>query len=453
MIVMKFGGTALQNPQSIKKVTSVIKASLKEDPVIVVSAFGKSTRMLENLFELCSQGKLKETYNIIDNKFLPLVLSLFEGSISPKYEVDCRKDVIKRIEDIKSYISSSKRKWNSVDRDYIISHGELITSRIIYYFLNSEGIRSKWLDARDMIITYENRRITQPDFKSSVELVNQKVASCKTENKLPITQGFIASTPSGLTTTLGYESSDLSATFIGSCIDAARVDLYKTVPGIMTADPNLVTDSKLIRQISFKYVEKLTFLGSKILHKRAIQPLKERDIPLRILNLYEPEDGGTFIGGTAYDDLGPEFFVVGHPDGILISKHFSEKESLVETDKISSIYNEWDISNVPIESGIEQSQWYLPDKVSSMEATRQLREMNDISWNEDVSMIGIIYNSPAENDLTKMISKIIDECHAKVFASSASPDMIILLILRDRFKQVYHAIHRMLREYTVTAYS
>jgi len=450
---MKFGGAALQNPISIKKVTSVIKASLKDNPVVVLSAFGKSTRMLERLFELCSQGIFEETYNIIDNNFLPLSLSLFEGYMSPKYEADCREDVIKRIEDLKGYISSSRRVWNSVDRDFIVSQGELITSRIIYYVLNSEGIHSEWLDARDMIITDEKHRITQPDFESSVELVNQKISSCKKDNKLAVTQGFIASTPSGLTTTLGYEGSDLSATFIGSCINATRVDLYKTVPGIMTADPNQVADSKLVRQISYEYVEKLTFLGSKILHKNAIKPLMKKDIPLRILSLYEPEDSGTMIGATSYDNLGSEFFVVGHPDGILISKHLSEVDILAESVKIDSIFNEWDIANVPIKNTREHIQWYLPDKVSSMEAMRQLREIDDISWNEDLSMIGIIYNSKADDDLTQMISNIIDESHAKVFASSTSPDMIILVILRNRFKQIYHAIHRMLRAYPVATYS
>jgi len=451
MIVMKFGGTALQNPQLIEKVTSVIKASLNENPVVVLSAFGKSTRMLERLFELCSKGNFEAAHSIIDNKFLPLSLSLFEGYLSPKYEPDCRKDVIKRIEDIKNYISSSEREWKSAERDYIVAQGELVTSRIIYYVLNNEGIKSKWLDARDMIITDEKHRFAQPDFKSSVELVKQKVDDCQKDNKLAITQGFIASTPSGLTTTLGYEGSDLSATFIGSCIGAARVELYKTVPGIMTADPILVQDSKIVRRISYKYVEKLTFLGSKILHKNAIQPSIEKDIPLRILNLYEPEDNGTSIGDTRYDDLGFEFFVVGHPDGILISIHSSDEDNLIESDKISSIFSEWDIANVPIENSKEHIHYYLPDKVSSKEATRQLRGIDDISWNEDVSMIGIIYNYISENDLLQMISNIIDEHRTKMLASSTSSAMIILVIPKDRFKQVYNTLHRMLSEYSTAA--
>lgn len=453
MIVMKFGGEALNNPQSIKMVTSVIKSSLMENPVVVLSAFGKSTRMLERLFEFCSKGNIKETYDLIDNSFLPLSLSLFEGYMNPKYEVDCRKDVIRLIEDLKSYINSSNRKWNSADRDFIVSQGELITSKIICYVLNSEGIKSEWLDAREMIITDEKHRFSQPEFKSSVELVNQKINSCKKDNKLVVTQGFIASTPSGLTTTLGYEGSDLSATFIGACIDAERVELYKTVPGIMTADPNLVTDSKLVKRLSYKHVEKLTFLGSKILHKNAIRPLMEKDIPLRILNLNEPKDNGTSVGGTTYDNLGSEFFVVGHPDGILFSKDVSDVDNLVESDKIDSIFSEWDIANVPIENTREHIQWYLPDKVSSIEAMHQLREIDDITWNKNVSMIGIIYNSTAENDLQQIISNIIDEHRSKVFASSTSSDMIIMVISRNRFKQIYNAIHRMMRKHRVTAYS
>ena len=179
----------------------------------------------------------------------------------------------------------------------------------------------------------------------------------------------------------------------------------------------------------------------------------EKGIPLRILNLNEPKDNGTLIGGTTYGNLGSEYFIVGHPDGILFSKDASGVDNLVESAKIDSIFNEWDIANVPIENTREQIQWYLPDKVSSIEATHQLREIDDITWNKNVSMIGIIYNSTSENDLKQIISNIIDEHRPKVFASFTSSDMIILVISRNRFKQIYHAIHRMLREHPVTAYS
>ena len=451
MIVMKFGGAALQNPQLIKKVTSVIKASLNENPVVVLSASGKSTRMLEELFKLCRKGDFGAAYDLIDTNFLPLALSLFEGELSPEYETDCRNDVIKRIEDLKKYISSTGRKWKSGDRDHIVSQGELITSRIIYCILNNEGINSEWLDARDMIITDEKHRVAQPDFKNSVELVKQKVENCLKENKLAITQGFIASTPSGRTTTLGYEGSDLSATFIGSCIDADRVELYKTVPGVMTADPNLVPDSKIVSRISYEYVEKLTFLRSRILHKNAIQPLIGKDIPLRILNIYKPEDDGTTIEDTHYDDLEHEFFVVGHPDGILISKHPSNRSDLAESDSIGIILSRRDITYVPIESTVEHIQYFLSNKLKMKQASRQLREIDDISWNKDVSMIGIIHHSLSENGLIKLISNTLDAHNAKVLASSTSSDMIIFVIQRDRFKQVYNALHSLLSEYPVAA--
>ena len=450
MIVMKFGGEALQNPRSIKKVISVIKASLDEDPLIVLSAFGKSTRLLERLFDLCSKGEFRDAHDIIDTELLPLAMSLFEGELNPEYEPNCGKDVSNRIEDLKNYISSRERKWDSSDRDHIVAQGELITSRIIYYSLSSEGIKSEWLDARDMMITDEKHRFAKPDFKISAELVKQKVDSCRKNNKLPITQGFIASAPSGSTTTLGYEGSDLSATFIGACIDAERVELYKTVPGVMTADPYLVQDSKLVRRISYEYVDKLTFLGSKILHKNTIKPLIARDIPLRILNLYEPEDNGTTIEDSHYDDLENEFFVVGHPDGILVSIQLSDGNDPLESARIDSILSERDIANIPLEKNLDQIQYFLPDKSSLQEAKSQLRDIVNISWIEDVSMIGMIHDSLAENELITMISNTFDEHGVKVLATSATADMTILVIPNERFKQIYNNLHRILSEYSAT---
>ena len=448
MIVMKFGGAALQNPQSIKKVTSIIKASLSENPVVVFSAFGKSTRMLEELFKLCRKGDLEAAYNLIDNNFLPLAQSLFEGELSAKYETECGNDLIKRIEDLKNYISSTEREWKSADRDHIVSQGELITSRIIFYILNNEGVECNWLDAREMIIGDEKHRFARPDFNNSVGLVKQEVERCRKENKLAVTQGFIASTPSGMTTTLGYEGSDLTATFLGACIDADRVELYKTVPGVMTADPNLVPDSKTVSRISYEYIEKLTFLRSRILHKNAIQPLIGRDIPLRILNLHKPEDDGTTIEDTHNDDLEHEYFVVGHPDGILISKHPSNGSDPAESDEIGIILSKRDIAYVPIESSMEQIQYFITNKLKMKQASRQLRGIENISWNKDVSMIGIIHKSLSDERLIKLISDTLDAHNAKVLISSSSSDMIILVIQKDNFKQVNNALHSILREYS-----
>jgi len=448
MIVMKFGGAALQNPQSITQVTSIIKASLSENPVIVLSAFGKSTRMLEELFKLCRNGDLEAAYDLIDTDFLPLSLSLFEGELSPEYESECLHDLNKRIKSLKNFISSHERKWDSSDRDYIVAQGELITSRIIYYILNNEGIDCNLLDAREMIISDEKHRFARPNFKSSAELVKQKVGRSQKENKLTITQGFIASTPSGLTTTLGYEGSDLSATFLGACCDAERVELYKTVSGIMTADPDLVPDAKTVNRISYEIIEKLTFLRSKILHKDAVQPLIELDIPLRILNLYKPKDIGTTIENIHIDDMENHYFVIGHPNGVLISKHHSNGNDVSESDRIGLILSKRDIANVPIEKSTEHIQYFLPDKFSLKAATRQLSGIENLSWVEDVAMIGMIHNSLSEKNLTKMISNTIDDYGAKVLASYSSSEMNIIVIPADKFSQVCKALHSILHEYS-----
>ena len=448
MIVMKFGGAALQNPASIKKVISAINASLNQNPVVVLSAFGKSTRMLEELFKLCRKGDLDAAYSLIDTDLLPLSLSLFEGELSPEFESECLDDLNKRIKSLKNFISSHEGKWDSVDRDHIVAQGELITSRIIYYILENEGIDCNWIDARKMIISDEKHWFARPDFKSSAELVKQKVESSQKEHKLTITQGFIASTPSGLTTTLGYEGSDLSATFLAACLGAERVELYKTVSGIMTADPNLVPEAKTVNRISYENIKKLTFLRSKILHKNAVQPLLELDIPLRILNLYKQEDDGTTIENTDIGDVENRFFVVGHPNGILISKHQSNGNDLAESDRIGLILSKRDIANVPIENSMEHIQYFLPDKSLMKAASRQLSGIDNLSWVEDVAMIGMIHNSLSEKDLIKMISNTIDEFDAKVLASYSSSEMNIIVISADKFNQVCKALHSILNEYS-----
>ena len=449
--MMKFGGAALQNPDSIGKVTSVIKAMQGENLVVVVSAFGKTTRLLDSFFEMLSLGKIEAAMNIVIEKFSSLSLALCEEPLDSKDLSECLSVVTEVIEELKSYVNAGGREWNSEDRDVIVSYGEIVTSRIIHFILNRENIKADLLDARDMILTDEKHRFASPDYKKSIEKIKEKVDKCHKVNALALTQGFIASTPSGLTTTLGYEGSDLTATFMGSCLNVERIEIYKSVPGILTADPEILSECRKIRKISYSFAEKLAYLGSKILHRNAIKPAKEKNIPIEIKNIHKPDDVGTIIGKFDSNGDNSAFSVIGHPDGTLLSLRFPAEHNLNGSIRIESILAQWDIVNVPIQSNDNFPQWFLTEKVLAKAALHQLKEAGAVFMAEEVSMIGILCDSLSENGYTQMIKETLDEQYVDLVTSIAMPDMSIMVVLREQFKKVYASLHRKLLEYPVAA--
>ena len=446
MIVMKFGGEALQNPESINKVTSIIKSARDEQLVVVVSAFGKSTRLLENLFEFLTLGKTEEANRLFIEKFIPKLFSLMEGTLDSVYLSECREVMNEMIEQLKNHILAERSDWNSADRDFIVSHGELLTSRFFFYVLGQEGIDSGLVDVREMIITDEKQRFASPDYEKSFEAIRKRVEECHNSGSLLLTQGFIGSTPSGLTTTLGYEGSDLTATFLGSCLNADRIDFYKSVPGIMTADPNILSECRVLKEISYDYAEKLGFLGSKILHRNAIKPAKEMDIPIRLRNLHAPEAAGTRISNDDLNNDGDEFSVVGHPDGELVFLSAHARPEYNGSSQIETILADWDITNVPIKSDDSALQWFLTEKIFAKAASVSLKEAGAVFNDEEVSMIGIISSGFSEKDYTRLIKETIAEHDLKLVASSASSEFAIMVFGRERFKTIYSWMHTKLLE-------
>ncbi|MCH8288674.1 MAG: aspartate kinase [Candidatus Marinimicrobia bacterium] len=446
MIVMKFGGDGFQNPESINEVTSIIKSARDEQLVVVVSAFGKSTRLLENLFEFLSLGNPEEANRLFNEKFIPMLFSLMEGTLDSVYLSECREVINEMIEQLNKYIFTERSDWNSADRDFILSHGELLTSRFFYYVLRQEEIKSGLVDAREMITTDEKQRFASPDYKKSFEMIRKRVEECHNSGSLLLTQGFIGSTPSGLTTTLGYEGSDLTATFLGSCLNADGIEFYKTVPGIMTADPNILSECRVLKEIPYDYAEKLAFLGPKILHQNAIKPAKEMDIPIRLKNLHAPEAAGTQILNCDLNDERDEFSVVGHPDGELLFLPVHARPEYNGSSQIETILADWDITNIPIRSDDSALQWFLTEKIVAKAASASLKEAGAVFIDEEVSMIGIISSGFSEKNYIRLIKETIDEHDLNLVASSATSEFAIMVFEREHFKKIYSWLHTKLLE-------
>jgi len=296
MIVMKFGGTSIQNPEACKQVINIISNINDSRKIIVFSAMGKTTRKLLALSQSYADQKNNEV-KIIFNYIRFFHEKLMKSLISENEN----KVVIPLLEFYFNQIKDSGEEIQKVGKlearmqDKLLSYGELLSTTIMTSAMRSQGIHARLMDARECIITDSTFTCAKPLIKQTYEKVNTVIPEILENREIPVIQGFIGSDIYGETTTLGFEGSDLTASLIGAALEVNEIQIWKDVSGIMTADPCVYSKSKCIDNITFQEAYELSRAGAKVLHPRTTTPASEKGIPIRIKNSAYPENRGTLI--------------------------------------------------------------------------------------------------------------------------------------------------------------
>jgi bifunctional aspartokinase / homoserine dehydrogenase 1 len=179
--------------------------------------------------------------------------------------------------------------------DAITSLGERISARIVAAALRERGVRAEAVDATDLIVTDDTFQDAVPRLQETRARVESRLAPLLEQGVIPVVTGFIGATEAGVTTTLGRGGSDFSAAILGVCLDADEVWTWTDVDGVMSADPRLVPEARVIPTLSYAEVGELAYFGAKVLHPRTIRPVIERGIPLWVKNTFNPVCPGTRI--------------------------------------------------------------------------------------------------------------------------------------------------------------
>ncbi len=294
MQVLKFGGTSVANAGNIKKIKNIIHTKATHTrTVVVVSAFAGVTDKLLQCGSLAADGDNKYTTELkkLSAQHLEVVNELMPVSHQSHMQIFVMQQ-LNQVEDICNGIYLLN-EFSAKTRDRLASYGELISSKIISAFFSSEGIANYWVDARSIIKTNSQHTHAIVDFQNSEKLINEFFNN--NNDGLIIIPGFIASDEGGHTTTLGRGGSDYTAAILGEALNAANVEIWTDVSGMMTADPRLVSNAKPIKVISYHEAMELSHFGAKVIYPPTLQPLMKKSIPVWIKNTFLPEDSGTLI--------------------------------------------------------------------------------------------------------------------------------------------------------------
>jgi aspartate kinase len=179
--------------------------------------------------------------------------------------------------------------------DAVAGLGERMSVRLLSAVLQAKGVGSEYVEATQLIITDERFQGAHPDLKVTQTCTQNILNPILAKGEIPIVTGFIASTLGGIQTTLGRGGSDYSAAILGAVLPADEVWIWTDVDGVMSADPRLVPDACSIPVLSYREIAELAYFGAKVLHPKAIRPVIDKGIALRVCNTFHPQHPGTRI--------------------------------------------------------------------------------------------------------------------------------------------------------------
>jgi aspartate kinase len=344
MKVFKFGGASTKDANGIKNIAKILLGHSDSKIVVVVSAMGKTTNVLEKVLnEHFSNNNFKDTLNSLMNDHLEIIDNLLETEIKEKVKTE----TIEIFDNLASHIITNVSPENyDFEYDHLISWGEIISTKIIFSYLKEQKINCKWLDAREIIKTNSNYRNAAINWETTCCNCKSQIIESFNNFNIIVTQGFIGSDNQNNTTTLGREGSDFTAGIIAHAIEAQDVTIWKDVPGLLNADPKWFDDTVKLNNISYHEAIELAYFGATIIHPKTIQPIKNKSIPLYVKSFLNPEETGSVINNNSLHDSEIPSFIF-RVNQILISISSRDYTFIVE-ENLSAIFGLFALHKVNI---------------------------------------------------------------------------------------------------------
>ena len=294
MIVLKFGGTSVQNAAMMDRALDITYNRINDAPILVASAMSKITDTLIKLSAAAADGD-GDTAMALLEEIMKRHTSVAKEFLSGSYLEEATKRLDSYKQELHSLVKGVTllKECSKRTLDTILAFGELLSTTLIAYRAKERGIPTELLDSRLFIRTDDNFTNAAPLLKEIRKLAKRYVKPVP--GKLIVCQGFIGSTAEGVTTTLGRGGSDYSATLIGAAIGASSVEIWTDVDGIKTTDPRVIPSAQSIPEISYQEAAELAYFGAKVVHPSSIQPAIALKIPVWVKNTHNPEHPGTLI--------------------------------------------------------------------------------------------------------------------------------------------------------------
>ena len=441
---MKFGGTSVGDVAAFDRVHRIVSTQIERRPVVVVSAMTKVTDALLTAFETAKKGDSVEAFASLEPHFdrhVAVAAHFFPHGGSEAFTTELElargelSDLLMRV--------ARRSLPLSMLKDAIVSYGEQLSSRLLAEVLRAKGVSAHQVDSRRVIVTDDEYGAAQPIWEETRELVQLELEPLIAAGEVPVMGGFIAASRGGETTTLGRGGSDYSAALVASALEAAELQIWTDVTGVMTCDPRICKDARTIPVLSYEEAAELAYFGAKVLHPKTIKPAVDTRIPVRVCNTFEPDAVGTMVvdeSGEAPNTIKS----IAHKKNITIVRITSAR-MLGAYGFMSAVFQVFDRHRTVIDviSTSEVSVALTLDSTDSLEPViADLRRLGDVEVESGYAVICVVGEGlRASTGLASKIFSTIEDVNVALVSHGASSVNLTFVVREDTVAEVIRKLH------------
>jgi len=451
VVVMKFGGTSVEDAAAIRRLIGIVQTSRGAQPVVVVSALARVTDQLLEAGQAAAQGHLGAALAVVRDIYVRherIADELIDGESYGALDRELRQD-FRQLESLLHDLDASRR-LDLQSQDLLLGFGECFSSRLVREALCAAGIGATYVDPRSCLITDARHGQASPLWDETNLRIQDTLSPMLAAGQIPVLGGFIAATAAGIPTTLGRGGSDFSAAIFAAALSASRLEIWTDVDGIMTTDPKLCGDARVIRKLSFEEAAELARWGARVLHPATLAPAMRENIPVYVRNSRRPEAEGTEIVARAK--------AASPVTAITTKRNIAavEIESLagIGSELLRAVYSAFDVHGCAVEvltaspgrmSLLVDSAAALPDLVSD------LRGLATVKWENHKALVCLVgENIRRQADIASRALaalsdiKIDSADDVRVVGQDASDRTLSFLVNDSQVEESVQRLHQLL---------
>lgn len=440
--VAKFGGTSVANFDAMTSCANIVTADANTR-VVVLSASAGVTNFLVELANGCEKARRDEVVAAVRTIQYNIIEKLQD-------ETAIRAEIDELLNRIAALAESASLATSAALTDELISHGEMMSTKIFTQLLVERGYPAVWVNVRDVVATNNHYGKAAPNDEKTQQQADKVLKPLLAAGKVAVTQGFIGRDDEGKTTTLGRGGSDYSAALLAEVLQANDVLIWTDVPGIYTTDPRVVANAKRIDTMAFNEAAEMATFGAKVLHPATLLPAVRSNIPVYVGSSKAPEQGGTWV--TRDPQPRPTFRAIA----------LRRNQTLLTLSSLSMLHAQGFLANVfailakhkisvDVITTSEVSVALTLDKTGSassgadMLSKELLDELNDychVQVENDLALVAIIGNNlHTQSGVAKSLFHTIENYNIRLISYGASTNNVCTLIRNDEADDVVRALH------------
>ena len=443
-VVMKFGGTSVEDAAAIRRVGELVKRQRRYRPIVVVSALAEVTDHLVSTGKSAAEGKRESAKKVLE-QLRQRHAEAAAGLLSADEYKSLCSDLESAFQLLENLLDSIAGEGQFAPRvqDHFLGLGEFLSSKLVSAAFHAGGIDTAWVDAKQCIITDAAHTRATPLWEETNQHVESVLLPLLQAGRVPVLGGFVGSTRDGIPTTLGRGGSDFSAAIVGAALGAQRIEIWTDVDGVMTTDPDLCADARLIEKMSFNEAAELAYFGAKVLHPATLLPAMRHDIPVLVRNSRKPECSGTEI--------------LAHTSDSIEVKAISVKRAVASVDveplrwlapelvrEVCDVFERHHYS-LDLLSASRGSLSVLVSTTAALPAiAEELQGLANVRWKNHQALVCLVGEKIRRRpDIASRVFRTISDIDVRMICQGASERNISFLVDESKAEEAVQRLHRL----------